>query len=214
MKAPRAIRIVIAVVVVGAAVVGASPHAGATDLQYHCTSVAGQTDTEYSVEASAPATVAQGASFDVTNMVVTGIPPVDLLIAHITFGIAVPANATPTTPTSITFDGPGATDPPGPIAKKGIPNSSPPMSFTMTATGAVGSTIDIFPADVNSTVVDPANLQNHLDVTCSQITPAPLLSVLIVAQPPSTPPTTAAVDVLAATAAPAAAVQTQPAVTG
>ena len=63
------------------------------------------------------------------------------------------------------------------------------MTFTMTATGAVGSTIDIYPADVASTVVDPENLDSRLDVVCSQIAPAPFLQVLIVAAaPPGRPP--------------------------
>jgi len=87
------------------------------------------------------------------------------------------------------------------------------MSFTLTATGAVGSTVDIYPADVSSTVVDPEHLENHLDVTCAQITPAPLLSVLIVAQSTDSTPSTGP-EVLGATATPAAAVQAEPAITG
>ena len=85
----------------------------------------------------------------------------------------------------------------------------------MTATGAVGSTIDIFPDDMSSTVVDPDNLSIHLDVTCSQITTTPLFSVLIVAPDATTTTTTAATDVLAQTVAQAApAVATSPALTG
>jgi len=213
MRTVRPLRAGICVVVLGIAMAGASPSVGAVDLHYHCTSVVGQTDTDYTVVADAPATVAQGATIDVTHLVVTGIPPVDLLIAHITFGIKLPANATPVTPLTTTFDGPGSTNPPGPIAKKGIPNSSPAMSFTLTATGAVGSTVDIYPADVSSTVVDPEHLENHLDVTCAQITPAPLLSVLIVAQSTDSTPSTGP-EVLGATATPAAAVQAEPAITG
>jgi len=214
MRTSRAVCIGISLAVLGVGAVGTSPSVGATDLQYHCTSSAGASDTEYSMVADAPTSVAQGATFDVKNLVVTGIPPVDLLIAHISFGIKVPANATTLSPTTIAFDGPGSTDPPGPIAKKGIPNSSLPMTFTMTATGAVGSTIDIYPADVASTVVDPANLKVRLDVVCAQITPAPLLRVLIVAAPPESTTTAGPVEVLGQTAAPAAPVPAQPAVTG
>ena len=127
MRAPRATHIGVCLAIVGmGGWRGRAPGAGATDLHYHCRSAVGESDTEYTVVADAPTSVVQGTTFDVKNLVVTGTPPVDLLIARISFGIEVPANATTVSPTTIAFDGPGATDPPGPIAKKGVPNSFAP----------------------------------------------------------------------------------------
>jgi hypothetical protein len=177
----------------------------------------GASDTSYTIDADAPTQVEQGSTFAVDPVVVTGTPPVDLLLADITFGILAPAGATLTSPAEIHFDGPGSTDPPGPIAPAGVPNSSPPMSFSMVATGAVGSTISIYPGPVTSTVVDPDDLTNRLDVSCSEIVPTAIAVIEIVAQPsdPTTTASTAAPsDVLAATAAAAQAVTTTPAVTG
>ncbi len=151
------------------------------DYAYHCDSAAGHSETAYTMVASAPDQVVQGATFDVEGFVVTGVPPQDLLISHITFAIDPPGNATTESPLYFAFDGPGSTDPPGPIAKKGTAYSSPAMSFTMKATGPVGSTIDIYPGNVSSTVVNPDDLSQHLDVTCARDLPVLLTRTTIVA---------------------------------
>jgi hypothetical protein len=83
----------------------------------------------------------------------------------------------------------------------------------------VGSTITIYPAPVTSTVVDPANLSNRLDVTCSEITPTAVAVIEIIAATPTTPTTSptstpATAAVLADTAATAQPVSTTPALTG
>jgi hypothetical protein len=168
------------------------------DYAYHCDSAAGHSETAYTMVADAPDEVVQGTTFQVTGFVVTGTPPVDLLISHITFAIDPPGNATPLSPLFFGFDGPGSTDPPGPIAKKGIPNSSPAMSFTMKATGPVGSTIDIYPGNVSSTVVNPDDLSQHLDVTCARDLPVLLTRTTIVA-PPETTTTTSTTSTTEAT---------------
>jgi len=168
------------------------------DYAYHCDSAAGHSETAYTIVADAPDEVVQGTTFQVTGFVVTGTPPVDLLISHITFAIDPPANATPVSPLFFGFDGPGSTDPPGPIAKKGIPNSSPAMSFTMKATGPVGSTIDIYPGNVSSTVVNPDDLSQTLDVTCARDLPVLLTRTTIVA-PPDTTTTTSTTSTTEAT---------------
>ncbi len=193
--------------------------AAATDHTYHCTSPVGSSDSTYTIDATAPAQVVQGTSFAVDPLVVTGTPSIDLLLADITFGILPPANATLTSPDIIHFDGPGSTDPPGPIAPAGVPNSSPPMSFSMVATGPVGSTVTIYPAAVTSTVVDPANLTNRLDVSCSEIVATAVAVIEIVPAPdtpttPSTGATPATAAVLAATATAAQAVTTSAVLTG
>lgn len=151
------------------------------DFAYHCDSAAGHSETAYTMVASAPDQVVQGDTFQVQGFVVTGVPPEDLLISHITFAIDPPGNATTESPLFFGFDGPGSTDPPGPIAKEGTPYSSPAMSFTMKATGPVGSTIDIYPGNVSSTVVNPDNLQQTLDVTCARDLPILLTRTTIVA---------------------------------
>ena len=147
---PAIARAAATVLVIAAVMVGLGPasvaDAASTEHTYHCTSAVGASDTSYTIDAVAPTQVEQGSTFAVDPVVVTGTPPVDLLLADITFGILAPAGATLTSPAEIHFDGPGSTDPPGPIAPAGVPNSSPPMSFSMVATGAVGSTISIYPA--------------------------------------------------------------------
>ncbi len=205
--------------VAGLVMIGPVGAAGAasTDHAYHCTSAVGASDTSYTIDATAPAQVVQGSAFAVDPLVVSGTPSVDLLLADITFGIVPPADATLTSPAQLHFDGPGSTDPPGPIAPAGVPNSSPPMSFSMVATGPVGSTIAIYPAPVTSTVVDPSNLANRLEVSCSEIVPTAVALVEIVAAPPGTTPSSTAPDdsaVLADTAVAARAVSATPAVTG
>lgn len=160
------------------------------DFGYHCDSAAGHSETDYTMTATAPDQVVQGTTFQVSDFVVTGIPPEDLLISHISFAIDPPANATSESPLFYQFDGPGSTVPPGPIAKKGIPNSSPAMSFTLQATGPVGSTIDIYPGNVSSTVVNPDDLSQTLDVTCARDLPVLLARITIVAPPDSTTSTT------------------------
>jgi hypothetical protein len=158
-----------------------NPVESTVDYAYHCDSAAGHSETAYTMVATAPDQVVQGDTFDVQGFVVTGVPPQDLLISHITFAIDPPGNATPETPLFFGFDGPGSTDPPGPIAKEGTAYSSPAMSFTMKATGPVGSTIDIYPGNVSSTVVNPADLSQHLDVTCARDLPVLLTRTTIVA---------------------------------
>jgi hypothetical protein len=156
------------------------------DYAYHCDSAAGHSETAYTMVATAPDEVVQGSTFQVEGFVVTGVPPQDLLISHITFAIDPPGNATPLSPLFFGFDGPGSTDPPGPIAKQGVPYSSPAMSFTMKATGPVGSTIDVYPGNVSSTVVNPDDLSQHLDVTCARDLPVLLTRTTIVAAPDTT----------------------------
>ena len=51
----------------------------------------------------------------------------------------------------------------------------------MKATGPVGSTIDIYPGNVSSTVVNPDNLSQTLDVTCARDLPVLLTRTTIVA---------------------------------
>jgi hypothetical protein len=159
---------------------------GSVDYAYHCDSAVGHSEVAYTMVATAPDEVVQGDTFQVQGFVVTGVPPEDLLISHITFAIDPPGNATPESPLFFGYDGPGSTDPPGPIAKKGIPNSSPAMTFTMKATGPVGSTVDIYPGNVSSTVVNPDNLSQHLDVTCARDLPVLLTRTTIVAPEPTT----------------------------
>jgi hypothetical protein len=168
-------------VLVPATAVDGNPVTSTVDYSYHCDSAAGHSETAYTMVATAPDTVVQGQTFEVTGFVVTGAPPEDLLISHITFAIDPPANATTESPLFFGFDGPGSTNPPGPIAKKGVPYSSPAMSFTMQATGPVGSTIDIYPGNVSSTVVNPADLSQTLDVTCARDFPVLLTRTTIVA---------------------------------
>jgi hypothetical protein len=156
------------------------------DYAYHCDSAAGHSETAYTMVADAPDEVVQGDTFQVQGFVVTGVPPQDLLISHITFAIDPPGNATPMSPLFYAFDGPGSTDPPGPIAVKGTPYSSPSMSFTMKATGPVGSTIDIYPGNVSSTVVNPNDVSQTLDVTCQRDLPVLLTRTTIVADPTTT----------------------------
>jgi hypothetical protein len=163
---------------------------GSVDYAYHCDSAAGHSETAYTMVATAPDEVLQGATFQVQGFVVTGVPPEDLLISHITFAIDAPANATTLSPLFFGFDGPGSTDPPGPIAQQGVAYSSPAMSFTMKATGPVGSTIDIYPGDVSSTVVNPDDLSQHLDVTCARDLPVLLTRTTIVAPDATTTTTT------------------------
>ncbi|HVN52247.1 MAG TPA: hypothetical protein VMT43_12480, partial [Acidimicrobiales bacterium] len=164
------------------------------DYSYHCDSAAGHSETAYTMVALAPDEVTQGSTFQVQGFVVTGIPPQDLLISHITFAIDPPGNATPLSPLYFGFDGPGSTDPPGPIAKKGVAYSSPAMSFTMKATGPVGSTIDIYPGNVSSTVVNPDDLTQHLDVTCARDLPILLTRTTIVAEGTTTTSTTSTTE--------------------
>ncbi len=185
---------IVATMLAGAALllpvsIGPVPAAGAaaTDHTYHCTSLAGSSDSTYTIDATAPAQVEQGTEFAVDPVVVTGTPTVDLLLADIAFGILPPSGATLTSPAILHFDGPGSTDPPGPIAPAGVPNSSPPMSFSMVASGPVGSVITLYPAPVTSTVVDPADLSHRLDVSCSEITATAIATIEIVA--PTTPTT-------------------------
>ena len=150
------------------------------DYSYHCDSAAGHSETAYTMVASAPDEVVQGDTFQVTGFVVTGVPPEDLLISHITFAIDPPGNATPLSPLFYAYDGPGSTDPPGPIAKKGVAYSSPAMTFTMKATGPVGSTVDIYPGNVSSVVVNPDNLSQTLPVTCERDLPVLLTRTTII----------------------------------
>ena len=195
---------------------GPVPAAGAaaTDHTYHCTSLAGSSDSTYTIDATGPTQVVQGTALAIDPLVVTGTPAVDLLLADITFGILPPANATLTSPAVLHFDGPGSTDPPGPIAPAGVPNTSPPMAFTMVASGPVGSVITIYPAPVTSTVVDPADLSHRLDVSCSEIVATAIAVIEIVAPPPSTGSTSPTIGVLADTAGAAQSVSTSPALTG
>ena len=58
---------------------GPVPAAGAaaTDHTYHCTSLAGSSDSTYTIGATAPAQVVQGTALAIDPLVVTGTPAVD-----------------------------------------------------------------------------------------------------------------------------------------
>src|SRR5450755_184425 len=73
------------------------------DYAYHCDSAAGHSEVAYTMVATAPDQVIQGDSFQITGYVVTGAPPEDLLISHITFAIDPPSNATPHSPLYFAF---------------------------------------------------------------------------------------------------------------
>ena len=119
------------------------------DYAYHCDSAAGHSETAYTMVATAPDQVVQGDTFDVEGFVVTGRPARGP--AHLPHHLRHrPARQRHhrVARCSTRSTAPGSTDPPGPIAKKGTAYSSPAMSFTMKATGPVGSTIDIYPGNV------------------------------------------------------------------
>lgn len=203
---------------------------GAVTYTYHCSSTAGHSDTEYTLVGTAPAEVVKGSTFSLTNVVISGTVPVDLLLAQLTFRLDAPLNATSVDGLSRTFDGPGSTDPPGPFAPKGSTNSSPPMTFVFVASGPVGSTIAYRPGEVSSIAVEIGNPANRLPVSCHREGgPAFAVTKIIAATTTTTTstttttttapvtPDTGAASVLAATAtAPpaAAAVAAQPAFTG
>jgi hypothetical protein len=137
---------------------------GKATYQFHCHSAAGSSDVTYDVSASIPPQAQQGENFTINNVVVTGTPSVPLLIAHLHIEFTV----SPGTDKSVLtddLDGPGSTNPYGPIAQPGVPHSTDPISYTLKATGAVGTTIHFKLGVVSSTVVNPQN-QQVLPVEC------------------------------------------------
>lgn len=169
-----------------------SPALGVTD-SYSCTSSAGGSTTTYTVTGDVAATVAQGSSFQVTNIVVTGTPDVELWLEDIQFTFANSAGATATGSLTNSFVGPAGTEPPGPPAPAGVPNSSPAMTLDFGADGAVGTVVDFYLVDVSATAVEIGAEDDpmKLDVSCSNSESEPFASTEIVA-PQETTTTTAA----------------------
>ena len=157
---------------------------------YHCSSSLTESDEFYTITGTVPAEVVQGSEFTLDDVVITGTPTVDLLLVSLTVDLVAPIGATSTDGLSRTFLGPGSTTPPGPYAPAGTPNSSPPMSFTFVASGAVGTTVDFFSGTVSSVVADIANPSYQVPVTCSRTSGSSFASTVIVAQPPPSSTTT------------------------
>jgi hypothetical protein len=144
---------------------GASATAGKSTYTFHCHSSASSSDTQYKVTASVPPSVQQGQNFTLGGFVLTGTPPVPLLIKHMHVVIAVSPGADQSS-LSEDVDGPGSKNPPGPVAQPGIPNSTSPVNFVLKGTGAVGTNIMFTLQEVSSIVVDPSNHAQTLSVTC------------------------------------------------
>jgi hypothetical protein len=188
--------------------VGAVP--GGATYVFTCTSDAGtSSEVEYHVSASFPPHVQQGEPFNVKEVVVTGTPSVPLLIAalHLEFTVSPGANVA-----SLSHDiaGPGASVPPGPIALPGIPNATDPVDFGLEAVGPVGTEISMSLAEVSSTVVNPLDLSQTAQVTCTYASGPPFGSTTII--PKHGRPTTTTPAIAPQLAAPSTApVSTAPA---
>ena len=160
--------------------------AGAGTWDYTCTSDLTTTAEQNSVVGSAPATVAQGATFTLSDVVLSGTTSIDLLLVELSFSMVPPVGAEPLDGLTRTWTGPGAEDPPGPYAPAGSTNAAPPTSFAFRATGPVGSTIELWPGEVATTVADIADPSIQVDVACERDGGSPLAVVEIVAPPPPT----------------------------
>jgi hypothetical protein len=160
-------------------------------INYVRSSTMGQTPAVYEISAAVPAEVVQGSTFALQDVVVTGTPDVDLLLHHLTVEIDPPIGATTVDGLSRTIAGPGSLNPPGPFAPAGVPNSTPPLTFTFTATGAVGTTVEFFSGDVSTLVLEIGNPTNTLDVVCTRTSSDSFAATKIVA-PVITTTTTAA----------------------
>jgi hypothetical protein len=166
-------------------------------LSYTCSSSLTTTNETYTITGTVPSQVVQGTDFTLDDVVITGTPTVDLLLVSLTVDLVAPIGATSIDGLSRTFLGPGSTNPPGPYAPAGSPNSSPPMSFAFNASGPVGTTIDFHSGTVSSVVAEIGNPSNTLPVTCTRTAGGSFASTTIVGVPPSsttttttTPPTT------------------------
>ena len=174
----------------GLVAAGSLAPAGAGTWDYTCTSALTTTAERNTVVGTAPATVVQGATFELSDVVLSGTPGIDLLLVTLSLSLEAPVGAEPLDGLTRTWDGPGSLDPPGPYAPAGSTNASPATSFAFRATGPAGSTIELWPGDVTTTVADIADPSLRLDVACERTGGEPLAVVRIVA--PTTTTTTGA----------------------
>jgi hypothetical protein len=89
----------------------------------------------------APASVPAGTAFSLTDVVSSSTSPVATTVQSVTFSLAAPVNATPTSPLSSTTPGPFTVAP-------GVPIRSDPMTFDFVASGPVGSVVEFRPASI------------------------------------------------------------------
>jgi hypothetical protein len=192
-----------------------SANPGAATYTFACQSAASSSSTQYRVTASVPPHVQQGEPFTLGKVVLSGAPDVPLLIVHMHVVISVSAGANVS---SLAFDvnGPGSTNPPGPVAQPGVWNSTDPQYFVLEALGAPGSSISFTLAEVSSTIVNPNNPSQTLPVTCTYSSgPAFAVAPIIPKQGKPTTTTSApatTTSVSSVTAAPTTTT-TQPSVT-
>lgn len=89
----------------------------------------------------APASVAMGSAFSLTDVVTTSTSPVATTVQSVNFSLASPENVTPTSPLSVTTPGPFT-------VPAGQPITSTPMTFDFVASGPVGSVIEFRPSSI------------------------------------------------------------------
>ena len=180
---------------------------GETTYGFRCHSAVGSSDTTYTVAAQIPARVHQGHKFNLAKFVLTGTPAVPLLIVHMHVEIGVSSGADVSV-LSEEIDGPGASNPPGPAAPAGVPNSTSPAKFRLHAVGPVGEEITFKLLNVSSTVMNPDDHAQTISVECAYSSGGSFASIGIVpnsdnkATPTLPVPTTTAADPTAIAAHP------------
>jgi hypothetical protein len=179
----RARKIIGGVALAVLAFAGVVAPAGAADYDYACHSALSQSPTEYTVVGDVPDEVFAGETFELSDVVLTGTPSIDLYLQELTFELVDPIGATPVSSLATTWTVDGFP----PLTPAGSTNSSPPVDYQFVATGPVGSTIRFFPDDVSSVVRSHEDSDFELAVTCERVSGPAFAETTIVERPPDAP---------------------------